>query len=458
MSATSPLLSKRLPADAIATLRAWIADRGDRSVAQRSAGVAFAVRVANAGLLYVTQVLLARWMGRYEFGIYAYVWTCLGLLGALAPLGLAVSGSRFVAEYRVGRDDDGLRGFLSGARWLCVLLGTVVAGALAAGVILFEDRLTPAYVLPFLIAAAVIPIFTLSSAQDTICRAYNWFELALLPAYLVLPLFVLGALAVTRISGITITATVAVAIAAIGMWTIALGQFFLLRHRLRSTVPPGPRRFEPRRWLATALPIYMNESCYLLLTYADILLLQLFVDPADLAVYFAASKTLAVVIFVYYAVGAASAHRFSEYHVAGDRVKLAAFVHDTVRWTFWPSLAIAVLLIAVGKPLLSLFGPGFAEGYPVMCIVAVGILARASLGPAERLLNMVGEQRACLVVYASALATNVVLCLVLIPLFGILGAAVAVAAAIVVESVLLFVVTKRRLGIHVFVFGRPHAR
>src|SRR6185437_16170950 len=55
-------------------LRAWRADDSDRSIAQRIAGGAFAIRVASAVIIYVSQVLLARWMGRFEFGIYVYVW------------------------------------------------------------------------------------------------------------------------------------------------------------------------------------------------------------------------------------------------------------------------------------------------------------------------------------------------------------------------------------------------
>ncbi len=89
-----------------------------------------------------------------------------------------------------------------------------------------------------------------------------------------------------------------------------------------------------------------------------------------------------------------------------------------------------------------------------MFVLAVGLLARASVGPVERLLNMVGEQRICAVVYAMAFAFNLVLCLLLVKPFGPFGAAIATASALVLESILLFVVTKRRLGLHVFVWRR----
>ena len=66
-------------------------------------------------------------------------------------------------------------------------------------------------------------------------------------------------------------------------------------------------------------PILLAEGFYLLLTYADILVLQQFRPPDEVAVYYAAAKTLALVSFIYYAISATTAHRFSVYHVAGDR-------------------------------------------------------------------------------------------------------------------------------------------
>ena len=209
-----------------------------------------------------------------------------------------------------------------------------------------------------------------------------------------------------------------------------------------------------RPWLKTSLPTFLVDGFFILLTYVDVLVLQAFVGPADVAVYYAATKTLVLISFVYYAVSAAAAHRFSEYHVAGEKEKLARFVADTIRWTFWPSLALAIGLLAVGKPLLSLFGPGFAEGYPLIFVLVIGLVARAAIGPSERLLNMVGQQSAC----------ALDLCLRVRRQPGALPRADPAlrpdrrrrptATATVVESALLFAVTRRRLGLHVFVLGR----
>jgi O-antigen/teichoic acid export membrane protein len=185
----------------------------------------------------------------------------------------------------------------------------------------------------------------------------------------------------------------------------------------------------------------------------DILTLEHFRSPDEVAVYYAAARLLALVAFVYFAIAGATTHKFTQYHVAGDTERLKKFFGETIRWTFWPSLAACALILAFGKPLLWLFGGSFESGYIVMFILAVGMLSRAAVGPAERLLNMLGERKQCAAVYAGAFAINLGLCLLLIPHFGIEGAAVATSSALAVESIFLYRIAKRRLGFHVFILG-----
>jgi O-antigen/teichoic acid export membrane protein len=235
-------------------------------------------------------------------------------------------------------------------------------------------------------------------------------------------------------------------------------QLVMINRRLVGAVTPGPRSYEVRGWLKVSLPIFLVESFYLLLTYTDVLMLELLRSPHELAVYYAAAKTLALVAFVSFAVSAAVAHRFTEYHVNGDRERLEKFLADSIRWTFWPSLGAVAIILALGLPLLRLFGPDFADGYPVMFVLAAGLLARAAVGPVERLLNMLGHQNVCAGIYALAFFINVAGCLVLIPRLGGVGAAAATSTALIIESILLFVVTKRRLGLHVFIVPGASAR
>jgi O-antigen/teichoic acid export membrane protein len=349
-----------------------------------------------------------------------------------------------------------LRGFLVGSRWLVIAIATGMAALGALGITLIEPWLDRYLVVPLYLACVSLPFYTLTSMLDGIARSYNWVNLALVPPYIGRPLVLIAVMALAHLAGLPADASTAMLAAVVATWLNAILQLVMLDRRLHTKVARGPKAYAVRTWFKTAIPIFMVGSFYLLLTYADILVLQQFRPPDEVAVYYAAAKTLALVAFVNFSVAAAATHKFTEYHMAGDRKRLAAFLADAIRWTFWPSLAATVLILALGKPFLWLFGPQFVDGYPLMFILAAGLLSRAAVGPVEQLLNMLGEQRACALVYAFAFAANLVLCILLIPRLGATGAAIATSCAVVAESTLLFFVTKRRLGLHVLIWGRSH--
>ena len=83
----------------LAQLKTILAERSDSRLAQIVAGKVFLVRVGSALLALVSQVLLARWMGSFEFGIYIYVWTWVLMIGALSDFGLSSAARRFIPEY-----------------------------------------------------------------------------------------------------------------------------------------------------------------------------------------------------------------------------------------------------------------------------------------------------------------------------------------------------------------------
>nr|WP_208408146.1 oligosaccharide flippase family protein [Variibacter gotjawalensis] len=441
-------------ARAVAFARAWLTDASHSSLAQRAASTAFLIRLLSAAIAFLSQVLLARWMGSYEFGIYVYVWTWVLLIGGVADIGLSQSAQRFIPEYTSLQRLDALRGFLAGSRWIA--LGFSTAAAVVAALLVW--KLTPllhAYlVVPLFLACVCLPLFALGNVQEGISRSYDWLPLGMGAPYILRPALLFALMATAHALGLPENAESAMYAAVGATWITTILQLFVLQRRLDKKVPAGPKQYETRHWFATSLPILMVDGFYLLLTYTDILVLQQFQSPEKVAIYYAAAKTLALVAFVNFSVSAAVAHRFAEYHVLGDRERLSAFLSESIRWTFYPSLIATALILALGLPFLWLFGREFTSGYPLMFVLAIGLIARAAVGPVERLLNMSGEQKICAAVYATSFVVNLIGCLVLVPTLGVMGAAIATSFALVFESVLLFAVTKRRLGLHVFIWRR----
>src|SRR3984957_7756064 len=90
------------PSGLVARLRSMLGGGGtsEASVTRRLAGTIFIIRVFSAALAYFSQILLARWMGGSDYGIYVYVWTWVLLLGSMMDFGISASAQKIIPEYR----------------------------------------------------------------------------------------------------------------------------------------------------------------------------------------------------------------------------------------------------------------------------------------------------------------------------------------------------------------------
>ena len=428
-------------------------DHPDEKRAKLNAVFAFAIRVASAGLAYLSQIILARWMGSFEYGIFAYVWVCLLMLGGLSTLGLNTAVIRFIPEYTEKADFARLRGIIFQSRFITLIISTSLMVLSLALIVFFKDHLHNYLYLPALLVLICLPAYALTDLHDSMARGYSWMNLALIPPFLLRPLLILAVMAILYLAGSPMTAVTAITAAVIATWVTSLIQILMLEPRLQRGVPKGEKTRETKLWLAVAFPILLMESFVLFLQNTDILVLNAYHPPQDVAIYYAALKTINLITFVHFAVSNAVANRFSAYEARGDREKLGEMMRQSVKWTFWPSLAAALLLLAVGKPLLWLFGPEFTSAYPVMFILAAGLVIKAMFGPAEFLLNMLGEQKLCALVLFATAMLNILFNLLLIPAFGLIGAASATALSLILAALMFFLAIKIRLKLNIFVLG-----
>jgi len=296
------------------------------------------------------------------------------------------------------------------------------------------------------IGCATLPFSALCVTQDGIARSYNWIGVALLPLYILRPLAILALLVLIHLAGYPANAVSIMVAAVVAGVVTTVGQTIIINRRLRRIGTGQPRAYDFRLWTFTSAPISLSTALFYLLSYIDVLVLQAFRPPSEIAVYYAVQKLLALVAFVHFSVAAAVAYRYAEYRATGQESRLVAFHATSRRWTLWPSVGGLLFLLVAGWPLLWLFGPEFVAGYPLILVLSVGLIARAAIGPAERLLTMLGRQKTCLLVYLAAVLCDLAACLVLIPLIGSIGAAASTSLAMLVESAAFLILTRREFA------------
>lgn len=428
-----------------------IAGDGDNATSQRMALMVFIIRVASAAIAFFSQVLLARWMGTFEYGIFVAVWAGTVIASTLIGLGLPSAIVRFVAEYNEQKQPGLVWGMIYGSMWFSFAVATLLSAIAAACLYFFPNSISHYFVMPIYLGILCLPAFSIEGVNDATARPFNWWKVGFLPTFIFRPLSILALMGAAILLGYEPTAETAMWSALIATYGTSVFQFAALMSKLRKSVIQEPPQYRFRYWLAVALPIFLVESFYVLVTQVDVLFVSWLTNPEETAVYFAATKILALVHFVYFAVRASVSHRFAAYNSSGRIDEYRAFVQKTVTWTFWPSLAIGLVMVVLGKYLLMMFGEEFVSGQAALSILMLGIVMRASVGPAEALLVMSGKQNACAIVYGGALFVNIVLNVTLIPIYGMLGAAIATALALGFESIALHSLVKRKLGIHAFI-------
>lgn len=423
----------------------------ERGEAGRMSLIAFASRVVSAVIAFVSQVLMARWIGSFQYGILVLVWTTMIIVGGLSCLGFHASVVRFIPEYRhLGRLAE-LRGILLSSRLFVMAVSSLIALAGALGVWALSGWIESYYVVPFVLAMTCLPMIALSDLLQGISRGHSWALSAMLPTYIVRPVLILAFMALMLAAGFAPDARTGILAAIAATYATSTVQLFSVTRSIDAGLERGPMAIRFGHWFVVSLPIFLVESFFFLLTNADVLMVGFYLRPEDVAVYFATVKTLALVHFVYFAVKAGAAARYAQF-THGEPEKLAAFARETVSWTFWPSLLMAAVVLALGEPMLALFGPDFVAGYPLLFLLVLGVAARAAVGPCESLLTMSGNQNVCAAVYAVTLALNIALCLVLIPLFHLWGAAISTTVAMLFEAGALSFTVWRKLGIAMAIF------
>ena len=203
----------------------------------------------------------------------------------------------------------------------------------------------------------------------------------------------------------------------------------------------------PAKWVLLSLPIVFAQTFELITQNFDMIAVSYFLGPESTGIYFAALKTIALLAFVNFAVGAASANQIASLHAAGQTEEMRNALDGAINLAFWPTIFGAVILVALAPMLLSLFGKDFAAHGYLTAVLAIGFVAKSWVGPAELYLNVLGYQKLCAAILLVSAAVNILLNIALIPVLGLLGAAIATSVSLIVLAVSLFFISHRRLGV-----------
>jgi O-antigen/teichoic acid export membrane protein len=188
-------------------------------------------------------------------------------------------------------------------------------------------------------------------------------------------------------------------------------------------------------------------------------MLGLLAGAEDVGIYRVVLTGSQLVAFAYEALSTALGPHAARLHAANDTPRLQRLVTWNTRAMFAVGLPVGVMLIVAGGPILAVvFGGDFRRGHAALAILCTAQLVNVGTGSASLLLNMAGHERVSARSLMWSAAANVILNALLIPAFGIVGAAMATAATMIGWNLALWRQVRNRLHVDPSVLHRLRAR
>lgn len=199
--------------------------------------------------------------------------------------------------------------------------------------------------------------------------------------------------------------------------------------------------------LSISTPMLMTASMQFFIGQTGVLLLGIFRTESEVGYYAVAVKLATLTAFVLQAVNSMTAPKFSELYHTNRMDELFHVAKKSTKLIFWTTAPILLILIVFGKPILSvLFGEDFIMAYPAMVFLVIGQFVNSISGSTGYFMNMTGHEKHFRnIIFFSALL-NISLGLVLIPRFGLTGAAIAGMMSLCFWNIATLVYIKSKFG------------
>jgi O-antigen/teichoic acid export membrane protein len=232
----------------------------------------------------------------------------------------------------------------------------------------------------------------------------------------------------------------------------------ILSKTVTSTPTPMSDYSEKEKWLSMTKPILGMALLSVLLNRLDILMLGAIKGPAEAGIYSAVSRLAELTAFALAAVNGFIAPRIAELYSSGRREDLQRMLTTTARMVVAFTLSSATILVFGNESLLTWYGEEFTVGRESLLILIMGQVVNALSGSVGLLMIMTGLQKQALGILLLSTCINGMLNYLLIPRWGMVGAATATSITLVLWNVLMLYCVVKYLKINPTCFTRKNSR
>lgn len=424
----------------------------------RGAVINFSGIIARLILVYGYTFMLARLLSVSELGEYFLMLTIVNLLGLASMVGLDLGVVRYVALYagegKLGLARKALRaGLMFGLPVALVFMAGLFFAAPAVSAHFFESSAEAvtglrifAVAIPFLVAARLFNATTQGMHQmkyQVLSRDFG--EQVAKIGFSALLLALGGGLIGVVWANLASMATAATLALVFAMVVLA--------------GPKGSSDTEIKPTAAVlrySFPLAFANIVVALTLWIDTLILGYLGTTEDVGFYGVALKISVIGAKIITAFVIVFTPIIADLWNQGRSEELRELYITVSRWIFMLSIPIFLVLILFSDSLMRIFGSNFVAGSVALVFLAIGQMMSASTGAAGFMVLMSGHSRLELLNVSTTLAVNVVICFLLIPRYGVVGAAIAHMSSLGVVNLMRII--EIWIFMHMYAYDRSYLK
>ncbi|NOZ47018.1 MAG: flippase [Chlorobi bacterium] len=419
-------------------------------------GSSIALVFKSFGILmqYLLFFYIARKYGSEMLGIFSTCFTILLIGSVFGKLGLDTSIVKFIAQLKAIKKDNFIFiTYITGFK-LVFISGLLVAMLiyLTSGYLSRVFFNTPDAQHYMKLVSYAVFTFVILGYNAEILRGlkritfYSFFQNGSI--YLLMLLFLYAGVFNSSKEGVIESLTLSVLV-------LMLFSFLILRNGLAKYLPGYSKEkyFTSGKILKTSWPMMLSNSLFFVMNWIDILMLSYFKDESMVGIYNTCVKIAGINSVALIAINSIASPKFAELYAQNYKSKFKRFVKHTSLLNVAISLPIFLLIVIFPKDLLSIFGGEFVSGSGALLILVAGQMFNSLSGSTMHLINMTGQEKTGRNIILFGAILNFILNFILIPVYGIEGAAFATAFSTITWNVLAHISIYKKHHFTTFPFG-----
>jgi O-antigen/teichoic acid export membrane protein len=407
----------------------------------KGAGIFFVGMLVAKVLTYIYQIILAR-MGTEIYGLFAIGFAIVGIASILATLGLDSGLIRYVSFFKGRKDKARIKGVITTSMKITFPLSLVFGFIMfiAAGEISVSVFHNPGLIPVLQVFSLAVPFYTLRNIFLAATRAMQKVKYEVYTRWILEDVFKIALTILAIYMGYSFFgAVVAYPLAMILTFLLAFyylekKTFPVLKTRVKSVRITG-------ELLSYSWPLLISSIMSMIIVWTDILMIGHFLPTSSAGIYNAALVTSTLMLIMIRAIVYLFMPVVSELYGKKEEItpQIRKVYATTTRWVFAFNLPLFAILFIFSSQILNvLFSADYVSAALSLSILVSGYMVFSTLNVSEYVLGVIKRTRSILAVTIIAAAVNIALNYFLIPVYGIVGGAIATAVSLALYGILEF--------------------